>query len=57
MQKIELELRENYFQKRLWLVNEEFYFKHDQGSLTEYKKYECKKRSRSRSNRWTIYVD
>lgn len=51
MQKIELELRENYFQKRLWLVNEEFYFKHDQGSLTEYKKYECKKRSRSRSNR------
>ena len=43
MQKIELELRENSFQKRLWLVNEEFYFKFDQWSLNEYKKYEYKK--------------
>ena len=51
MQKIELELRENSFQKRLWLVNEEFYFKFDQWSLNEYKKYEYKKRSRSGSNR------
>ena len=51
MQKIELELRENSFQKRLWLVNEEFHFKHNQGSLNEYKKYEYKKRSRSGSNR------